>query len=62
MQPTNDHEREILRIVYGIAMEGRLELVSIQEVVSVLDFLMTAEESQFLMSYVQWRMANPIPK
>jgi len=62
MQPTNDHEREIVRIVDRIDMEGRLELASIQEAVAVLDFLMTAEESTFLMNYVPWRMANPIPK
>ena len=62
MQPSNNQEREIVRIVDGIAVQDRLKLISIQEVVAVLDFMMTAEESAFLMSYVQWRMANPIPK
>jgi hypothetical protein len=62
MEPSTDHELAIARIVDRIATESRLELISIQEVVTVLDFLMTAEESQFLMSYVPWRMDNPIAK
>ncbi len=59
MEPSNNHEREIASIVDRIAIEGRLNLISIQEVVSVLNFLMTGEDSQFLMDYVQWRIANP---
>ena len=62
MAPSNEHEQAIARIVDHIAMEGRLKLVSIQEVVAVLDFLMTAPESAFLMNYVQWRMDHPIVK
>ena len=59
MAPNNDHEREIATVVDRIEAEGRLKLFSIQETVSVLDFMMTAEDNQFLMDYVQWRIANP---
>ncbi len=54
MEPSNDHEREIASIVDRIAIEGRLKLISIQEAVSAVDFLMTGEDSQFLVDYVQW--------
>ena len=60
--PSNDHELAIVRIVDRIDMEGRLQLASIQEVVTVVDFLMTRSEGQFLMNYVQWRLENPIVK
>jgi hypothetical protein len=62
MEPSNDHEREIAGIVDRIAAEGRLKLISIQEAVDVVDFMLTAEDSQFLMNFVQWRMANPFSK
>jgi hypothetical protein len=42
--------------------EGRLKLISIQEVVNTVDFKLTAPESAFLMNYLQWRMAKPIQK
>ena len=34
----------------------------IQEAVDVVDFMLTAEDSRFLMNFVQWRMANPFSK
>jgi hypothetical protein len=62
MEPTNDHEREIARIVDRIDTEGRLGLASIQEVVSSVDFMMVGSDTEFLANYVRWRMGHPIQK
>lgn len=62
MRPSNDHELTITRIIDCICIEGRLDLAAIQEVVNVLDFLMTGSDGEFLERYIQWRMANPIAK
>jgi len=62
MGPSNDHELAIARIVDRIDMEGRLTLASIQEVVTEIDFLMTAEVTEFLVNYIRWRLEHPIPK
>jgi len=62
MEPSNEHEREIAAITDRIASEGKFSVASIQDVVNAIDFLMSGEDSQFLMNYVQWRMANPIAK
>jgi hypothetical protein len=62
VSPTNDHEFEIAGIVDRISREGRLKLISIQEVVNTVDFLMCGSDTDFLTGYVQWRMANPIVK
>lgn len=62
METANARETGVARIVDGIASRGGLGLASIQEVVNAIDFLMTASENQFLMDYLQWRMANPIVK
>ena len=60
MGPSNDRELAIALIVDRIAVEGRLKLISIQEVVNIVDLMMTAEDRKFLTKYIQWRMANPI--
>jgi hypothetical protein len=46
--PSNDQELAIARIIDRISIEGRLDLAAIQEVVNVLDFLMTGSDSEFL--------------
>jgi len=43
-------------------MEGRLDSSVIPEVVAALDFTMSRADSEFMVRYLQWRMANPIPK
>jgi hypothetical protein len=62
MSPSNEHELAIALVVDRMDTEGRLKLISIQEVVNTVDFKLTAPESAFLMNYLQWRMANPIQK
>jgi hypothetical protein len=60
MTPTNDHEREIVKLVDQIALEGRLELSSIGEVLKTLSFVMTAADAVFLVNYIRWRMDHQI--
>jgi hypothetical protein len=62
MEPSNDHERAIARAVDRISKEGNLRPTSIPEVTATLKFMMTRSDSEFLVSYVRWRMDNPIPK
>lgn len=62
MKPTGNHETEIARIVDQISVEGRLDLASIQEVIMVLNFMMTGTDTQFLVEYIRWRMDHPIVK
>jgi hypothetical protein len=62
MGPSNDHEAAVARIVDRIDTEGRLELASIQEVVSSVEFMMDGSDTEFLVNYVRWRMDHPIVK
>jgi len=62
MAPSNEHELAIARVVDQISMEGRLDSSVIPEVVAALDFTMSRADSEFMVRYLQWRMANPIPK
>ena len=62
MGPSNDHELAIARIVDRISTEGRLYPSVVAEIAAVLDFMMSRSDSEFLVRYIQWRMANPIPK
>jgi len=48
MAPTNDHEREIARLVDQIALEGRLQISSIGEVLKTLSFVMIGTDAPFL--------------
>ena len=61
MSPSNDHERELARIVDVIAREGRLILSTVYaEVLDAVSFELTSKDNEFLMNYVKWRIANPI--
>jgi len=51
MSPCNDHEHEIAGITDRIAAEGQFNLASIQDIVNCIDFLMSSEDSQFLMNF-----------
>jgi hypothetical protein len=62
MSPSNDHELAIARIVDRISIEGRLYPTAIEDVIAVLDFTMSRSDSEFLVSYIRWRMDNPIAK
>lgn len=62
MGPSNEHELAIARVVDRISMECRLQSSVIPEVIAALDFTMSRADSEFMVRYLQWRMANPIPK
>jgi hypothetical protein len=62
MGPSNDHEQAIAVAVDKMSAEGKLSPSSIPEVVASLRFMMTKSDSEFLVRYIKWRMANPIAK
>jgi len=62
MEATNNHELAIAKIVDRISTEGRLDRAVIPEVTSALDFMMSRSDSEFLVRYIKWRMANPMAK
>ena len=43
-----------------ISAEGMLCLTSIPEIGAALDFMMYRSDSEFLVNYIRWRVANPI--
>ena len=62
LKPLNDHELAIARTVDRITIEGSLYRTPIPKVAAALDFMMYRSDSEFLVNYVRWRMANPIEK
>jgi|SRR5690242_4610524 len=61
MEPSNDHEREIARLIDERALsETKLDYTAVPAVASALSFLMTRSDSEFLIAYLQWRMNNPL--
>ena len=64
MRPSNERELAIARTVDKIAIEGRLDLTAIDEVVAALGFPVVIHrfDSEYLERYMEWRMANPIVK
>ena len=62
MGPSNEHELAIARIVDQLSMDGKLFPTAVPQIVAALDFMMSRSDSEFLVRYLQWRMANPIPK
>ena len=62
MSPSNDHELVIARIVDKLSIDGKLYPTAIEAVITVLNFSMSKSESEFLVSYIRWRMDNPIAK
>lgn len=56
MERTNDHERAIAKTVDRKLVEypGNPRYTIIGEVAESLDFVMSASDSKFLVSYVQW--------
>jgi len=63
MEPSNDHEREIARLIdeYAVSHE-KLDYSAVPYVAALLKFMMTRPDSEFLSSYIRWRMAHPIVK
>jgi hypothetical protein len=60
MEPTNDHERAIALAVdekFQEDPDNRRHTI-IRDVAESLNFVMSVSDSQFLVSYVQWRRAH----
>jgi len=62
MEPSNDHELEIARIIDKLSLEDKIDPDWIAEVVVSLSFRISRPECQFLVNYIRWRMENPIKK
>jgi len=63
MEPTNDHEREIARLIDERALSDRkLDYTAVPSVAAALSFLMSRSDSEFMIAYLHWRMNNPPPK
>jgi hypothetical protein len=61
MEPTNLHELVIAQAVDKKFRESPTDRPSItRDVALSLDFEMSPSDSQFLVGYVQWRLAHPI--
>jgi len=60
MGPTNDHERVIAKIVDKFSLDGQLSASAIEGVIAVLNFTINRSDSEFLLSYIRWRLDHPI--
>ena len=61
MEPSNDHERELARLIDERAISlGKLDYTAVPAVTVQLKFMMTRSDSEFLIAYLHWRMNNPI--
>jgi hypothetical protein len=61
-KPKNDHELAIARIVDGFSIDSRLYHITFDEIMDELSFVMSRSDSEFLVSYIWWRMSNPIAR
>jgi hypothetical protein len=62
-EPSNDHQSEIVRIVDGFAIDGRLYHTTLNDVIAALEFVMSQSDAEFLVSYLWWRVGGgPITK
>ena len=63
MEPTNDREREITRLIDERQLSlGKLDYTTVPAVAALLKFMMTRSDSEFLIAYLHWRMHHPIQK
>jgi len=62
VKPLNDHELAIARTVDRMTNEGSLYRTPVPKIADTLDFMMYRSDSEFLVNYIRWRMANPIAK
>jgi hypothetical protein len=61
MKPSNDHERELARLIDERAVsQGKLDYTAVPAVAAQLEFMMTRSDSEFLIAYLHWRMNNAI--
>jgi len=60
MRSSNDHEREIARLIDERALsQGKLDHTTVSAIATMLKFMMTRTDSEFLIAYLRWRMNNP---
>jgi hypothetical protein len=62
MEPSNDHELAIARIADRIDIDGTLDPSAIDKIIAALRSAPSQADNVFLVSYVRWRMADPIVK
>jgi hypothetical protein len=62
VKPLNDHEMAIARTVDRMTAEGSLHRTPIPKIAAALGFMMYRSDSEFLVNYIRWRMANPVSK
>ena len=60
MEPITDQEREIARQVDERAKAGHLPKMTIADIAVTLPFMMSRDETKFLVRYVIWRRDNPL--
>jgi hypothetical protein len=61
MEPSNNHEREIARLIDERALcEEKLDYAAVPHTAAKLSFLMTRSDSEFLIAYLHWRMNHPL--
>ncbi|HEV2175527.1 MAG TPA: hypothetical protein VGR71_18260 [Nitrospira sp.] len=62
IKPLNDHELAIARTVDRMTTDGSLHRTPIPKIAATLGFMMYRSDSEFLVNYTRWRMANPVAK
>ena len=62
MGPSNDHELEIAREVDKHSVRDELSADAVPEILAFLDFKLSSTDGDFLVRYIQWRIAHPIVK
>ncbi len=60
MEPSNEREAEIARIIDRLSAQHRLDPARLDEIIAVLKFTMSRADSDFLIRYMRWRTDNPV--
>jgi hypothetical protein len=64
IEPATDHERAIAKAVDEKFQENpgnrQPTIRDYLDISAAIDFVMSAEDSQFLVDYLRWRLAHPI--
>ncbi|MEO8051152.1 MAG: hypothetical protein ABI833_12120 [Acidobacteriota bacterium] len=61
MDPSTDHEREVVRAVDELANQGHLSVTSVADVAASLGFALAPAEAEFMVSYILWRLTHENP-
>jgi hypothetical protein len=60
--PSNAHELEIVLAVDRMAFEGKLSPSAADQIKDAVRFIMSKDDTEFLVKYILWRIENPIAK